>query len=58
MGWQNNVFHIVNAALLLIPLDIYYDPGCTKTYYASLNSQKKDLCQLVSYMNIGKEETK
>ena len=45
-------------AVLSSNFDIYSDPGCIAIYHASLNSQYKELCLLVSYMKIGKEERK
>ena len=38
--------------------DIYFDSRYTKVYYISLDIQKKELSELMSYMNICKEITK
>ena len=38
--------------------DIYFNSRYTKVYYISLNSQKKGLSVLMSYMKIRKEVTK
>ena len=35
-----------------------FDSRYTKFYYTSLDSQKKELFKLMSYMTIGKEVTK
>ena len=38
--------------------DSYFNSRTTKVYYISLNSQKKELFEYMSYMKICKEVTK
>ena len=38
--------------------DVYFNSRWTKVYFISLNSQKKELCESMSYMKIRKEVTK
>ena len=45
-------------AVLSSNSDIYFNATYTKVYYISLNSQKKELSELMSYMKIHKEVTK
>ena len=45
-------------AVLSSNSDIYFNARYTKVYYISLNSQKKELSELMSYMKIHKEVKK
>ena len=45
-------------AVLSSNSDIYFISRQTKVYYISLNSQRKELSEPVSYMKIRKEVTK
>ena len=45
-------------AVLSSNSDIYFNSRYTKVYYISLNSQKKELSELMSYMKILREVTK
>ena len=47
-----------HCAVLSSNYDIYFDIWYTKVYTLPLNSQEKELSELISYMQIGKEVTK
>ena len=47
-----------NYAVLSSNYDIYFDLWYTKVYTLPLKGQEKEVSELISYMQIGKEVTK
>ena len=57
-GFSSSFLFRLNLQCSLQTKIFICDPRSTKVYYISLNSQKKELSELMSYMKIVKEKAK